>query len=233
MEASRKRATIVGILFILAAVTSIIGLMLYNPVLNDVNYLKQGAEHANQVILGAIFELMLVVSAIGTSITLFPLLRRHNESMALGYVCFRFLEAVIITIGIVSVLTLLTLSQEYVKTITPNESSFHTSGSLLIAIHDWTFLLGPNFMLGINTMMCSYLLYKSKLVPRFISYMGLTGASLIFIAAILEMFNVISQISTWGAVLAIPVAAYEMTFAIWLLVKGFNKSVVGNHVQPF
>ncbi|MDQ8736215.1 DUF4386 domain-containing protein [Paenibacillus sp. LHD-38] len=224
MISNRKTAIIVGVLFILAAVTSIIGLLLYDPILNDPDYLTTGFEHKNQVVLGALFELILVCSAIGTSIMLYPLLRKQNESIALGYVCFRFLEAVIITVGIVSVLSLLTLSQEFVETAAPNASSFQTSGTLLTAVHDWTFMLGPNFMLGVNTMMCSYLLYKSKLVPRFISVMGLTGATLIFIAALLEMFGVILQLSTWGAILAIPVALYEMTLAVWLIVKGFNLS---------
>jgi hypothetical protein len=159
---------------------------------------------------------------------MFPLFRKYNESIALGYVCFRFLEAVIITVGIVSVLSLLTLSQEFVKAVDPNVSSFQTTGRLLLAVHDWTFILGPNFMLGINTMMCSYLLYKSKLVPRLISFMGLTGATLIFIAALLEMFGIILQISTWGTVLAIPVAVYEMTLAVWLIVKGFNLSAIAS-----
>jgi hypothetical protein len=224
MIANRKTAIIVGVLFILAAVTSIIGLLLYDPILNGPDYLTTGFEHKNQVVLGALFELMLVCSAIGTSIMLYPLLRKQNESLALGYVCFRFLEAIIITVGIVSVLSLLTLSQQFVETAAPDAASFQTSGTLLKAVHDWTFMLGPNFMLGINTMMCSYLLYKSKLVPRFISSMGLTGATLIFIAALLEMFGVIAQLSTWGAVLAIPVAFYEMTLAVWLIVKGFNVS---------
>jgi hypothetical protein len=226
MITNRKTAIIVGVLFILAAVTSIIGLILYNPILNGPDYLTTGFENKNQVILGALFELILVCSAIGTSIMLFPILRKQNESIALGYVCFRFLEAVIITVGIISVLSLLTLSQEFVETAAPNVTSFQASGTVLLAVHDWTFMLGPNFMLGINTMMCSYLLYKSKLVPRFISIMGLTGAALIFIAALLEMFGIILQLSTWGAVLAIPVALYEMTLAVWLIVKGFNLSAV-------
>lgn len=222
-NSNRKTAIIVGVLFILAAVSSIIGLLLYDPILNGPDYLMKGSEHANQVILGAVMELILVCSAIGTSIMLFPLLRKHNESIALGYVCFRFLEAVIIIIGIISVLSLLTLSQDFVKATDPNASSYQASGILLKAVHGWTFMLGPNFMLGINTMMCSYLLYKSRLVPRFISFMGQTGATLIFIAALLEMFGIILQLSTWGAVLAIPVALYEMTLAVWLIVKGFSK----------
>lgn len=224
MNSNRKTAIIVGVLFILATVSSIIGVTLYDPILNGPDYLIKGSENANQVILGALMELILVCSAIGTSIMMFPILRKYNESIALGYVCLRFLEAVIIIVGIISVLSLLTLSQDFVKAADPNASSYQTSGTLLKAVHDWTFMLGPNFMLGINTMMCSYLLYKSKLVPRFISLMGLTGATLIFIAALLEMFGIILQLSTWGAVLAIPVALYEMILAVWLIVKGFHLS---------
>jgi hypothetical protein len=226
MASNRRRAVTVGILFILAAVTSIVGLILYSPMLNDPNFLMNGYAFKNQVTLGALFELMLVVTAIGTSIALFPVLRKHNESMALGYVCFRFMEAVLIMIGIVSVLSLMTLSQQFVDTTPLNLAAYQASGTLLIAAHDWTFMLGPNFMLGINTFMCSYLLYTSKLVPRFISYMGLSGATLIFLAALLEMFGVVGQTSLWGGILAVPVAAYEMSFAIWLIVKGFNASAV-------
>lgn len=224
MNSNRTTAKMVGVLFILAAVSSIIGLILYNPILNDPDYLIKGFENKNQIILGALFELILVCSAIGTSIMLFPLLRKYNESIALGYVCFRFLEAVLITVGVVSVLSLLTLSKQFVEAAAPNTSSFQASGTLLIAIHDWTFMLGPNFMLGINTMMCSYLLYKSKLVPRLISCIGLAGAALIFIAALLEMFGLIVQTSVWGGIMAIPVASYEMSLAVWLIVKGFHLS---------
>lgn len=226
MNTIKKSSLIVGILFILAAVTAIIGLILYDPILNDPDYLIKGSEHANQVILGALMELILVISAVGTSTTMFPLLRKYNETIALWHVCFRFLEAVIITVGIISVLSLLTLSQEFVAAGAPDISSFQASGTLLKAVHDWTFLLGPNFMLGINTMMYSYIFYKTKLVPRFIPILGMTGATLIFIAALLEMFGVFPQQSVWGAILALPVAANEMILAVWLIVKGFNESAL-------
>jgi len=187
-----------------------------------------GSENGNQVTLGALFELILACSVVGTSIMLFPYLRKCNEGIALGYVCFRLLEAVLIIVGLVSVLALLTLSREFEHAAAPNVASFQTSGALLKAVHDWTFLLGPNFMLGINTMMCSYLLYQSKLVPRFIAVMGFAGATFILIAALLEMFGIILQLSTWGAVLAIPIFAYEMTLAIWLIAKGFNLSAIAS-----
>lgn len=228
MNSAKIAAKTVGILFILAAVSAVMGLLLYDPVLNGPDYLTKGAEHANQVILGALMELILVAAAIGTSITMFPILRRYNESIALGHVCFRFLEAVIITIGVISVLSLLTLSQSFAAAGAPDTASYQASGALLKAVHDWTFMLGPNFMLGINTMMYSYIFYKTRLVPRFISILGMTGAALVFIAALFEMFGVFPQLSVWGAILSLPVAANEMILAVWLIVKGFNKSALAS-----
>jgi hypothetical protein len=226
MNSNRKAAKIVGVLFILAAVTAVIGLNLYAPILNDPDYLIKGSEHANQVIVGAVMELILVVSAIGTATTMFPLLRQYNETIALWHVCFRFLEAIIITVGVISVLSLLTLSQEFVAEGAPDSLSFHSSGIILKAIHDWTFMLGPLFMLGINTVMYSYIFYKTKLVPRFISILGMTGATCVFLCSLFVMFGVFPQISFWGAVLAVPVAANEMILAVWLLVKGFNENAI-------
>ncbi|WP_373228698.1 DUF4386 domain-containing protein [Cohnella sp.] len=224
---NKKAGIIVGVLFILAAVTAIIGLILYDPILNGPDYLMKGSEHANQVILGALMELILVVSAVGTATTMYPFLRKYNETIALWHVCFRFLEAVIITIGVISVLSLLTLSREFAAAAAPDTASFHAAGTLLKAVHDWTFLLGPLFFLGINTMMYSYIFYKSKLVPRFIPILGMTGATLVFINALLVMFGVVEQISVWG-LLAVPIAANEMILAVWLIVKGFNLSAATN-----
>jgi hypothetical protein len=231
MMNSKKSAKIVGVLFILAAVTAVIGLNLYNPILNGSDYLITGSEHRSQVITGALMELLLVVSAIGTATTMFPLLRQYNETIALWHVCFRFLEAIIITVGVISVLSLLTLSQEFVAAGAPDSSSFHSSGIILKAIHDWTFMLGPLFMLGINTMMYSYIFYKTKLVPRFISILGMTGAISVFICSLFVMFGVFPQISFWGAVMAVPVAANEMILAVWLIVKGFNGNAVASLAQ--
>ncbi|MDG0809266.1 DUF4386 domain-containing protein [Cohnella rhizosphaerae] len=213
-----------GIFFILAAASSIAGLLLYDPILNGADDLAQGAAHGDQVILGAVMELILVVSAVGTSITMFPYLRKYNQTLALGHVCFRFMEAVIIVIGIVGVLSLLTLSRSFAGAAAPDAAAYEASGVLLKAIHDWTFLLGPNFMLGVNTMLYSYIFYKSGLVPRFIPILGMTGAAAVFAAALFEMFGVFEQLSVWGALLSLPVAANEMTLAVWLIAKGFSRS---------
>ncbi|MGG7620729.1 DUF4386 domain-containing protein [Bacillus coreaensis] len=224
-----KRADkLVGVLFILAAVSAVAGVMLYDPILNGSDYLINGSKHANRVIWGALMELILVVSVVGTATTMFPILRRYNETIALWHVCFRFLEAIVITIGVISVLSLLTLSHTFVASGVPDAAAFQTSGTVLKAIHEWTFMLGPNFMLGINTMMYSYIFYKTKLVPRFIPILGMTGAALVFICALLVMFDIIEQVSVWGGLLALPVAANEMILAVWLILKGFNSSVTSN-----
>jgi hypothetical protein len=226
MFSIKAASKIVGVLFILAAVTAIIGLKLYDPILVGSDYLTAGAKHSSQVILGALMELILVVSAVGTATTMFPFLKKYNETIALWHVCFRFLEAVLITVGVISVLALLTLSQSFTAAGAADAASFQATGTMLKAVHDWTFLLGPNFMLGINTMMYSYIFYKSGLVPRFIPIIGMTGATLIFMASLLEMFGVIQQVSVWGGILALPVAANEMILAVWLIVKGFNETAI-------
>lgn len=217
----RKNATTIDVCFIIAAISAIIGLILYNPILNTQNYLVEGAKHSNQIILGAVFELILVSTVVGTGIVFFPYLKKQNEAIALGYFCFRMLEAVFIMIGIVSILTLLSISQNYAVTLI-NVEIYEIVAQTLQATHNWTFMLGPNFMLGVNTFLYSYLLYRFNLIPRQLSVLGMISAILIFIAALLEMFGIIFQVSTTGFLLAFPIFIYEITLAIWLILKGFN-----------
>jgi len=147
-------------------------------------------------------------------------------NIALAYFSFRFLEAIFITIGFVAILALLNLSQSFVASAAPNVSAYQAVGITLIAIHKWALLLGPNFFLGINTVLYSYLLYISRLVPRPIATLGVIGAVLIIIGGLLEIFGVILQVSAVGGVLALPVAAFEISLAVWLIVKGFNPSAI-------
>ena len=221
MDTSRMSAMIIGVLFIVATVSAI-GAVLYNPILKNPYYLVKGPTRRNQITLGALFELTAAAAIVGTAIAFFPFLKQGNESIALGYIGFRLFEAVIIVIGLISLLSLLTLRQEFASGAALDTSSLQTAGKSLLAIHAWTSVLGPNFMLGINTLMFSFLLYQTRLVPGPIAVMGLIGATLIFIAALLEMFGVILPISLWKVVLALPVASYEMILAVYLIVKGFN-----------
>ncbi len=222
----RQAAVVVGVLYILAAVVSVIGLELYGPILIGSNYLVNGAANKDQVLLGAAMELLVVCSVVGTAVGLFPVLRRVNERVALAYFCFRFMEATVIAVGIISVLSLLTLSQAYAAAAAPDAAAYAASGTLLKAAHDWTFLFGPALMLGINTTLYSSLLFKSRLVPRVIGVMGMGGAALVFLEGILVLFGVIAQVSVAGGLLALPVAVFEMTLAVWLIVKGFNRSAL-------
>jgi len=226
MNSNRDIAILVGVLYILAAVTAIIGFALYQPILSDTEYIIRGSANEMQVVWGAFNELILAFSVIGISVMMFPVVNKENESIAVGYLCFRLLEAILIIIGIISLLSIVTLNQEFGKTVAPNASSYLIAGKLLVTIHNWTFLLGPNLALGPSTLMMSYFLYESKLVPRFISVLGLVGGSLILTCALLVMFGIFLQVSAWGAILAIPVFAYEISLAVWLIVKGFNSSIV-------
>jgi hypothetical protein len=221
-QKDKTNAFVTGVFYLTAAVTSIVALKLYEPILNNPHYLIQSHEYTQQIILGAFLELVTVGTVAGTAIMLYPYLRKFNESMGLGYLCFRMLEAILILVGVISVLSLLTLSQTYTNAVAPDVAAYQTNGLILKSIHDWTFMLGPNFMLGINTFLYSLVFYYSKLVPRKLSLLGLAGAVLIFIAALLEMSGIILQISAWGVLFALPVFAFEMILAIWLITKGFN-----------
>ena len=222
---NRQSATLVGVLFILATVSAMLGLLFfYPPILTGPDYLINGAAHGTQVAMGALMELVLVVTAIGTAIVLFPVLRPYSERIALGHLLFRFLEAIVITVGIVAILSLLTLSREFVAAAAPDASAYHTAGALLHAVYKWTSMLGPLFFLGVNTFMYSYLLHKSRLVPRPLAILGLASATLVFGYAMLVLFGVTMQGTGPFVVLALPIFAYEMILAVWLIVKGFNPS---------
>jgi hypothetical protein len=227
LPANRQTAVFVGVMFILATVSSMLGLLVcYPPILTGPDYLINGATHANQVLLGALMELVLVCTAIGTAIGLFPVLRPYGERIALAHLCFRFLEAVIILVGIVAVLSLLTVSQDFVAAAAPEASTYYVSGILLHAVYKWTSMFGPLFLLGINTLMYSSLLYKSRLVPRPLAALGLIGATLVFAYGMLVMFGVAVQGSDIFMLLALPIALYEMILAGWLIVKGFNPAAM-------
>jgi hypothetical protein len=215
-------AKLTGWFFITAAVSSIIGLKLYDPILNNSNFLLSANNSYSQTIFGAINELVLCVTATGTGIVLFPLLKRYNEGMALGYLSFRLLEVVFVMIGIVSILTALTVSEYYCNGVISNEDNAQNLMHTFIGLRKWTFILGPNFMLAINTFLYSYVFIKAELVPRNLARLGISASFLIMLAALLEMFGVIQQFKMWGILLALPIAFYEMTLAVWLLAKGIK-----------
>ncbi|PNI08591.1 DUF4386 domain-containing protein [Arthrobacter sp. AFG7.2] len=221
MNLSRPTAVITGILFLLTEVGAIAGAALYGPVLSGANYITSaGADQA--ILLGALFELILVGAAVGTAVTLYPVLKRQNEGLALAYVAARVLEAAAILVGILSLLSIVTLRRQFAGTAEADMASLTTVGSSLVALHDWTFLFGPGFALGAGSLLLASLMYSSRLVPRAIAVLGLAGGGLILLSAVAVMFGLYGQMSTIGLVVALPVFAWEVSLAVWLIAKGFR-----------
>jgi hypothetical protein len=226
MDPIRKTALVAGVLFLITFVTSIPALVLYGPVLNDANYVL-GAGSDTRIFTGAILEVLLAAAGIGTAVTLFPILKRQNEGMALGYVAARILESAIIVVGIVGVLSVVTMRQEFAGSTGAEATSFVIAAKALVAIHKWTFLLGPGFCSGAeNGLLCGYLMYRSGLVPRPMAVLGLAGGTLACASAIAELFGLYGQTSVWAGVVVFPEAAWEALLGIWLTFKGFKPSPV-------
>jgi hypothetical protein len=220
----RRAARIAGALFVVTFITAIGALLLYDPVLNDPGYITSaGAD--TRVLLGAFLELLLIIANIGTAVVLFPILKRQSESMALGFVAARIVESAFIAVGILSVVTVVTLRQDLAGAADP--ATLDTVGRSLVAIHDWTFLLGPGFVVGIgNGLLLGYLMYRSALVPRRMAMLGLVGGPLICASGIAVLFGVIEPGSAAQAIATIPEFIWELSLGIYLIVKGFKPSSI-------
>src|SRR3712207_1472076 len=152
MSSTRKTAVVAGVFFVVAAAAAILGLVLYDPVLSRPDYIVTAGDDT-RVLLGAFFEVILAISVIGTAVTLFPIVKRQSEGIALGYVAGRLVEAIVIVVGIISLLSVLTLRRAGAGATGADAVSLVIAGKSLVAIHDWTFLFGPNVALGPNTLM--------------------------------------------------------------------------------
>lgn len=222
MNTNKKTARIVGVLFLTAMVTSLLGGGLLESILNAPNYLINVSANTTQVLIGMFLELINGIAVVGIAVMLFPILKPHNESIALGYVSFRIIESVFCIVSAISPLSLITLSQEYLKAGASDASYFQTLGTLFITAraHLAGLLIPVFFCLG--ALLFYYLLYQSKLIPRFISVWGLVGVVLVLTLNLLEI-----GIST-GMILALPIILNEIFLGIWLIVKGFNPSTIAS-----
>lgn len=221
MNSNKMTARIVGVLFIIATVTAILSLVFLGSTLDAPGYLTTVSENENQVIISVMLWLILAVSVTGIGVTMFPILKKYNESLALGYVGIRLIETIFIIVGSMSLLTLLTVSQEYVAG-TLDASYFQPLGTFLLALGDWSWIIGTMIFLGLGGLPLNYLLYQSKLIPRWLSIWGLIGAALVLLYGLLGLFDLDPSF------LAAPIAVQEMVFAVWLIVKGFNPSDIAS-----
>ena len=219
----QQRARIFGVLFALTFVTSIAGLLLYDPVLNDADYIL-GAGADTRIQLGALCEIFLAITNIGTAVVLWPIVRRQSETLALSYVASRIVESVIIVVGVISLLSVVTLREDFAGA-GADAGSLTVAGESLVAIHDWTFLLGPGFCVGVNGLLLGYLFYRSGLVPRWMAMFGLVGGPLIFASAIAVLFGAYEQDGA-HFLFSIPEIVFEFSITIYTIVKGFRPSPI-------
>ena len=227
MDSTRKTALIAGVLFLITYITAIpAAFLLYPPVLDDANYIV-GAGADTRVALGALLEVFLIIANVGTAVVLFPILKRQNEALALGYVSARLVECTFIAIGIVSLLAIVMLRQDLAQAGGGDSGSFVTVGTSLVAIHDLTFLLGPGFFVGVgNGLILGYLMYKSGLVPRGLAILGLIAGPVLCAAGIAVLFDLIEPGSTPQVIASAPEFVWELALGLYLTFKGFKPSPI-------
>jgi len=229
MNSNRKTAIIVGVLFLTSTAAIMLGGEVFiEPILSAPNFLINVSANSTQVIIGLLLALFCGAAVVGIAVMMFPILKKHNESIALGYVGFRVIEAAIIFVSEIILLSLLTLSQEYVKAGAPDASYFQTLGTLAIEGRMWGYQM-VMIVCGLGGLMFCYLLYQSKLIPRFLSVLGLIGYAMLLTGALLDTFSVIDHLHGAGLIIThLPGGLFEILLPIWLIVKGFNSSAIAS-----
>jgi len=226
MDRTRRTALIAGVLFLITIVASIPGALLYTPLLTDPGYVTGPGADA-QIALGALLEIVVCIANIGTAVVLFPVLRRQSESVALGYVASRIAESVLIAVGILSLLSVVTLRQQFAADPAGDAGSLLVVSSALVAVHGWTFLLGPGLLAGFgNGLLLGWLMYRSGLVPRPMALVGMIGGPLVFLSGIAVLFGAYEQVSGWSTLATLPEVVWEAFLGIYLVVKGFRPSPI-------
>jgi hypothetical protein len=218
---NRKTAIFVGVLYIVGTMAGILSLVFTGPILERPDYLSQVSANPNPIVIGALFVLTMGLALAMVPVMMFPILKRYNEALAVGYVLFRgALEAVTYLALVIGWLTLPLISQDFIKASATNASFFQSLGDLVLEAHDQiSHVLTIVFILG--ALMFYYVLYQSKLVPRWLSGWGLLAAIPYFVFGVLGLLTLPSPM-----VLVLPMAMQEMVLAVWLIVKGFNSSPV-------
>jgi hypothetical protein len=221
MSPTRKVSLAGGVLYLITFAASIPALWLYADVLDNAGYITTPGSNT-PLQWGAWLEVVTAAACIGTAVALYPVTRRVSQTAALGFVTSRVVEACLILVGVLSLLSVATLRDDLAGATGAEATSLVTTGQALVAMHDWTFLLGPGTIPGINALFLGYVMYRSRLVPRIIPVIGLVGAPLLLAAATGTIFGAWDQLSAAGALGALPIAVWEFSLGVWLVVKGFK-----------
>jgi hypothetical protein len=224
MNSTRKIAIVTGVLFIIATITVLLATAL-EPVLNGSGYLIRVSANANQVIVGALLELIAAFASAGIAVSMYPVLKKWNAGPTLGSVVFRTLEAVMYMAAVVSLLSLLTLSQQLTSAGATDRASLQTIGDLLVSVRQHATLLGV-FAFSLGAFLYYFVFFQSRLVPRWLSGWGIAAIILMMAACMLALFN--DSPVTGYTFLALPIALQEMVLAVWLIVKGFSPSAIAS-----
>ena len=198
--------------------------------LDDPRYILGGGGADNGLALGALLELILIIANIGTAVVLYPVAKRVSEILALGFVTARVIESAFIAVGILSVLSMVTLRQE--AAAGADAGSLLAVGQSLVALHGWTFLLGPGFVVGVgNGLILGYLMYTSALVPRRMALLGLIAGPVLLARFVGILFGVFEPLGVLGGLMVVPEFLWELALGLWLTVRGFNPSAIAR-LQP-
>ncbi len=219
MNSNRKRTIIAGVLYIIGIVAGVLSI---STAIDAPDYLLKASANANQVLLAALFQFIWAIAYIGFAIILYPILRKYKESLALGFLSFRIIAAVLNIIGFIILLLLLSLSQEFVKAGTPDSPYFQILGDLLRSGRDFVNHVAMIFASGVGGLMFYSLLYHSKLIPRWLSLWGLSGTIFTIFASLLIMFDMIDILTSTYLGLNLPLIILEMVLAIWFIAKGLD-----------
>ena len=219
-DPTRRTALVAGVLYLVTFLSSIPAVFLLGPVLTDPQYVA-GAGADRQVALGAVLDLVNALACIGTAVALFSVLKREHEGLALGFVATRIFEAAVIVIGIVSILSVVTLRQA--AAATGDVAALVPVARALVAVRDWTFVLGPGTA-GLNAILLGTLMYRSGLVPRFIPTIGLIGGPIYYASVIAILLGIIQAGSLWQAIGGGFMFIWELLLGLWMTFRGFERS---------
>jgi hypothetical protein len=223
MTTTRKIALWGGVLYLITFVFSIPTLGLKESVLDHVDFIT-GSGSESSVVWASVFDVICGLAGIGTAVALYPVTRRVSRSGAVGFLASRTLEASILFVGAISLLSIVTLRQDVAGSADPD--TLITVGRSLVAVHDWSFLLGPGVMPAVNALFLATIMYRARLVPRWIPTLGLVGAPLLLVSAIAVAFGGWEQVSGRSLLLTLPIAIWELSLGVYLTVKGFKPSPV-------
>jgi hypothetical protein len=227
MYSNKKTARIVGALFIIATVAGFISAVFLAPILEAPDDLAKVSANENQVLMGALFIFIMGAAGASIAIALYPVLSKHNKGIALGSVGFRIIEGALFMVGVIYLLLLVALSQEFAKAGAPDASYFQTSGKLMVGGLNFSLVIG-GLAFSLAALLYYYLFYRTRLIPRWLSIWGLLGVTLGLAEYLNSFFSASASASSGIDIGHIPLFLQEMVLAVWLIVKGFNPSAISS-----